>query len=358
MYAKVSIQGNIIEKTVMEHRNRCCNAIKIDAEHWMDANGEIHEYEKKSDKRTDNIQELKNTFKKIRALVNTNCIKPNNIRWITLTYAENMTDTKRLYKDFERFWKRYKRRWGKAEYISVIEPQGRGAWHIHLIVIHPDVAPFIPNNELAECWGQGFVNVKSVKDCDNLGAYLSAYLGDTVVKEGEPYTCEKKCKDGTTKRILKGGRLHMYPKGMNIYRHSRGVKQPEEYWIETEEDMERTADLLEGAAMTYSKEYVWKDEETGEEHRVWKEFYNTKRRPKGYVKPQKHEEKAHIEQSHDSADTEAEGVGGPSASGAGMSWDCSMEFMRELLRKTGKTGGKTGLYTGSSGKFPQTRFMT
>lgn len=122
------------------------------------------------------------------------------------------------------------------------------------------------------------------------------------------------------------------------------MKQPEEYWIETEEDMERTADLLEGAAMTYSKEYVWKDEETGEEHRVWKEFYNTKRRPKGrpegYVKPQKHEEKAHIEQSHDSADTEAEGARGPPLLGLGCRGIAQWNLCASSCGKRGKQAGK------------------
>lgn len=276
METRVSVQGNVVEITEMEHRNRKCYARKIDADHWVDPNGEVHEYEHSGVSRVDNAQELRATFRRIRALVNTNCTDPERIRWITLTYAENMTDTKRLYKDFDRFWRKYKRRWGKAEYISVVEPQARGAWHVHLIAIYDQVAPYVPNHELAECWGQGFVQVKSVTDCDNLGAYLSAYLGDVVVGDDEVCTCEKRCSDGTTKRILKGGRLHMYPKGMNIYRHSRGIQQPDEFWCEEDEDWEKACELTEHATLTYHKEYVWKDED-GKEHRVWKYFYNSAR---------------------------------------------------------------------------------
>lgn len=277
MYTKVSVQGAIIEVTEMEHRNTCCHARKVDADHWVDDDGEVHEYEKRGDKRTDNAQELRATFKRIRALVNTNCVDPDKIRWITLTYAENMTDTKRLYRDFDSFWRKYKRRWGRAEYIVVVEPQRRGAWHVHLIAIHDGRAPFVPSDELAECWGHGFVKVKAVKDCDNLGAYLSAYLSDVPVDSDAACTEEKECSDGTKKRILKGGRLHMYPKGMNIYRHSRGIRKPDEYWHDTAEDLERTEELTKDAAMTYHKEYVWKDEETGEERRVVKTWYNTRR---------------------------------------------------------------------------------
>lgn len=274
MHTKVSVQGAIVEVTEMEHRNRHCHAWKVDADHWVDNDGELHEYKKRGERRTDNAQELRATFKRIRALVNTNCVRPEGIRWITLTYRENMTDTKRLYRDFDSFWRKYKRRWGRAEYIVVVEPQARGAWHVHLLAIHDGRAPFVPNEELAECWGQGFVKVKAVKDCDNLGAYLSAYLSDAEVGSGEACTTEKKCSDGTTKRILKGGRLHMYPKGMQIYRHSRGIRKPEEYWHETVEDVERTEELTEGAAMTYRKEYVWRDDRTGEERRVVKTWYN------------------------------------------------------------------------------------
>ena len=41
---------------------------------------------------------------------------------------------------------------------------------------------YIPNKKINEMWGNGFVVVKVIKvikqNVDNLGAYLSAYLGD------------------------------------------------------------------------------------------------------------------------------------------------------------------------------------
>lgn len=277
MNQKVSVQGNIVEVTELDARNRRCHARKIDARHWVDSDGEIHEYEKNGERRTDNGQELRQTFRTIRALVNTNCVEPEKIRWITLTYAENMTDTVRLYKDFDMFWRRFKRRWGKAEYLTVIEPQARGAWHVHLIAIWQYKAPFVPNLELAQCWGQGFVQVKAVTNCDNLGAYLSAYLADLPVNVDDARAQEKPCADGTKKHILKGGRLHMYPKGMQVYRHSRGIKKPEEFWVEEYKDEDRLAELTRDAAMTYTKEYVWKDDDDIE-HRVIKTFYNRARK--------------------------------------------------------------------------------
>lgn len=275
---KVSVQGNVVEVTWIDHKNSECHAIKLDGAHWLDPEtGEVHEYEKDSEKRTDNKQELLRTFGTIRALVNCNCTEPKKIRWITLTYAENMTDPKRLYNDFRKFWQRFGRRWGKAEYIVVIEPQGRGAWHAHLIAIWADVAPYIPKQELARCWGHGFVKVNAVRDdVDNLGAYLSAYLADVEVVEGDSDGVEKQV-NGTTKRFKKNGRLGMYPAHMQIYRTSRGIKRPDEFWCDSRENSQRYAKLTDGRSPVYEREVVFKDDE-GREHRVLKQQFNLKRK--------------------------------------------------------------------------------
>lgn len=268
---KVVVMGNVVEVTWIDCKNDKCHAIKLDGKHWIDPEtGEIHEYEKDSDKRTDNTQELLRTFATIRALVNTNCKDPKRIRWITLTYAENMTDTKRLKRDFNTFWKRFKRRWGDAEYISVIEPQGRGAWHVHLIAIWDGAAPFIPNAELRECWGHGFVKVNAVReDCDNLGAYLSAYLADIEV----PSDGTEKQVDGQKKRFKKRGRLHMYPAHMQIYRTSRGIERPDTFWAEGAENWARYKGLTDGREPVFEREYAFQDDE-GRDHHVVKQQYN------------------------------------------------------------------------------------
>jgi hypothetical protein len=270
---KVCVQGNIVAVTDYSAANRKCHAIKVDADHWVEPEtGEVHEYDHSATSRTDNAQGLRQTFAKIRALINANCTDPKKLRWITLTYAENMQDTERLYKDFDAFRKRFVRRWGKCEYISVVEPQQRGAWHVHLIGIYPDRAPYIPNDELRECWGQGFVRVESLDNIDNVGAYLSAYLADLPV-DGDRGGTDKPQRDGSSKRILKGGRLSMYPKGMRIYRHSRGLRKPEEFWLETSEEMQRAHELVKDAAQTYK--HVWHHvDEEGREYTGTTWYFN------------------------------------------------------------------------------------
>src|SRR5690625_653782 len=86
---------------------------------------------------------------------------------------------------------------------------------------------------MADLWGHGFVTIKSMKDVDNIGAYFSAYLADLehtseniheALSEGLKVV-EREI-DGQKKKFIKGGRLHLYPAGMKLYRKSKGVEYP------------------------------------------------------------------------------------------------------------------------------------
>jgi len=152
-----------------------------------------------------------------------------------------MTDTKRLYNDFKKFIKKfrykYEKEYGSIDYMTVVEPQERGAWHHHLLVRFNELTTkniFIPSGEVSEIWGHGFIKMKSLKDCDNIGAYLSAYLADVELTEeniGRAFREKEeviaKVVDGKEKKFIKGGRLHLYPSGMNLYRKSKGIQMPE-----------------------------------------------------------------------------------------------------------------------------------
>lgn len=135
-------------------------------------------------------------------------------------------------------FRRYQERKGQppAMYIAAAEPQGRGAWHLHIVLLFPGKAPFIPNTDMARLWGHGFTKTKSLKAVDNPGLYLTAYLGDMELMEAaQAGAMSAKIKevdvtdaDGVRqkKAIIKGARLYMYPPGFNIYRTSRGIKRP------------------------------------------------------------------------------------------------------------------------------------
>lgn len=248
--------GNITELMWIEKRNSRMYIRKVDADHYIDLREEpnpetgeciLHEFNR-SENRAQNKAGVAKSLALGRDLLNTNIVDVDFCRWVTLTYAENMTDPKRLYEDFKNFNKRLRYKLGeKYEYIVAMEPQGRGAWHAHVVLIFDHKAPYIPNAELAEIWGHGFVKVKRLDNVDNVGAYLTAYLGDMDLQEAIdtkriklPARCNaenvsgegiKEVEveiDGETvkKKYIKGGRLHMYPPKFNIFRYSRGIKKP------------------------------------------------------------------------------------------------------------------------------------
>ena len=238
---RVTRMNHIVEVQHMEKMNHKANIKKLDADRYLDiSTGEIKEFDR-SENRQGNYNSLRQTFKKLRYLINNNFLGHPNELHVTLTYRENMTDTKRLYRDFDKFIKRVRYRFKKQstiDYISVIEPQERGAWHSHLLLRFNDLDKvYIPSKELAELWGHGFIKIKSLKDIDNIGAYLSAYLSDVELEESDEKTVFKaieeerevvtKTVEGKEKRFIKGGRLHMYPSGMNLFRKSKGIKYPE-----------------------------------------------------------------------------------------------------------------------------------
>lgn len=172
-------------------------------EYMVSSTGEIRTVAEKSEKRMENMRQVRIACEKFKWLVRANAEDAR--LFITLTYSENMTDTEQLYEDFRRFWQRIKRRYGVSEYLVAFEPQERGAWHAHLITLGG--AEFIPNSEIAELWGHGFTKTKQCQRVADLGNYLTAYLTKL---------------DGK-----KGTRLGLYPARFRFLRYSRGVKKPE-----------------------------------------------------------------------------------------------------------------------------------
>ena len=286
---KVKKMNDIIEVMHLEKESLggLHNIVKLNKyEYMIKDTGEIKEYVK-SENRGQNIAGLKRTFKKIRDLINNNFVGASNELHITLTYAENMQDTKKLYKDFDKFMKRFKYRYKHdIDYLAVVEPQGRGAWHFHLLLRFNGLDKiYIPNDDIADLWGNGFTHTDSLQGIDNIGAYLSAYLGDIEVSEetvndmfvnGRYKNVEVKEveKDGITKKFIKGGRLHYYPPGMNIYRKSKGIKFPSEQHMKFS-DVKK---IVGSAQPTFSRTVVIKDPATD---RIFNEItyqsYNLKR---------------------------------------------------------------------------------
>lgn len=203
---------------------------KIDKDNYVNLKtGEIQEF-KHGVTRADNIRSVQKTMKLGRDLINTNITNPKNAKFITGTYVENMTDTKKLYNDFNYFIKKLKKRYGSFEHIVAIEPQERGAWHFHLLPIFNKIAPFMDNKEVQKIWGNGITYVTKIDEVDNVGAYLTSYLTDIQLTEQNANIIANEpglqITEKNEKYYVKGARLKYYPKGMRIFRYSRGIKKP------------------------------------------------------------------------------------------------------------------------------------
>jgi len=235
---RVTKMNHIVEVQHMEKRSNGSSIRRIDKDRYVDIRtGEIRDFQSSSEKRSDNYNSLRKTFKNLGYLINSNFKGGGNELHITLTYKENMTDTKRLYEDFKKFIMRFRysfKSYGSIDYLTVIEPQERGAWHHHLLVRFNDVQDkiYLDNKAVSEIWGHGFIKIRTMEGNDNIGVYLSAYLSDAELTDSvEIHSAGQeivtKVVDGVEKKFVKGGRLHRYPNGMNLYRTSRGIKKPD-----------------------------------------------------------------------------------------------------------------------------------
>lgn len=212
---KSYIYGDTVEMTTANGQQ--AQTIKvIEGKRYVNLEtGEIHEMDTSNQTRLDNLKSTKQTMKKLRRLVAHNFTGGDNQLWITLTYREHITNPQEVYRDFKSFIRRIRTNFGQVEYIAVIEPQASGRWHLHVLMKN-ETTLSIPNNVLSALWKQGFTKTKRLKRADKVGNYLIAYLSNLQIGD----------KDSQSKATVKGARLYMYPKGIRIYRTSRGIEKP------------------------------------------------------------------------------------------------------------------------------------
>ena len=139
----------------------------------------------KKDKEINRNKVLARNRRTVRQLVNSNhdCNK-----FLTLTFADNLTDIDKANYQFKKFIERLKYRYSSIElkYIAVIEFQKRGAVHYHLL----NNLPYIDVNELARVWGHGFIKLNKIDNVDNVGAYVTKYMQKDL---DDPRLLGRKC---------------------------------------------------------------------------------------------------------------------------------------------------------------------
>jgi hypothetical protein len=189
--------------------------------------GEVRNFKHNDGKVADHLRKV---FKNLQHLIKTNFDSDeneHNALFITLTYAENMQDSDKLYDDFNKFIKRLKYEYSShdLQYIAVAEPQARGAWHMHVLLKSDKPVLFIDNKKLSHIWGHGRTDVERIKGKDP-GKYFAAYFTNLEADAKGLETDPAFATDAQGKKYKKGARLGFYPKGMNFYRCSRGISRP------------------------------------------------------------------------------------------------------------------------------------
>ncbi len=262
---KVIRQNNkFADVTALERRTRQVIR-KLNKNSYIDIRtGEIKQFQKHDKKEKDS---LNNTFNKLRQLIRHNFTEySKNQLFITLTYAENMTDERRLMKDFEKFIKRlkYKYKEHKLEYIVVAEPQQRKAWHLHLMLksVNQDNL-YIDNKELSKIWNLGYTDTQRLKSSD-VGTYYVSYFTDLIEEDNNS-------NNSKSKKHIKGSRLSYYNKNCKFYRCSRGIKKPQESYEEYNSIIE------EFGQATYYTCYDILDEEENVINRVYKASFKKRK---------------------------------------------------------------------------------
>lgn len=257
--SKFTQTGHISSIITMSRKNNSCPIKKINKDEYVLVNtGEVFECSH-TDNRAENYFTVKKSVDKLRDIINNNFIGGSNELWITLTFGKNKVyNPNDLCPIFEKFIKRlrYHFRNLKLDYLYVPEPHEKGDWHIHLL-LKADKPLYIENSNLNEIWGFGFVKVNRLKDIDNIGAYVSAYL--TNIKDGE--------------KTKKGARLHLYPVGHQLYRYSKGIIKPINNFIPYKE----AKNNVSSDQLTYKKTIKIITDD-GFTNTITYEYYNSKRK--------------------------------------------------------------------------------
>ena len=232
--------------------------------------GEIKEMINKGDTRDINISSLKRTMRTLRRLIAHNFKGSIKELWVTLTYKETITDPNTIYNDFKIFIKKIRKHYGHVEYISVIEPHAKyGKFHLH-VLLKSDKKLYIENSHLAELWGKGFTKTKRLTNKDSIANYVVSYLTNLDTSELN----ETDNSESGKKSIIKGNRLYLYPKGLRIYRKSKGIINPDE-GIDIKENLIEKYNLY--PIPEYTANYSIKDNNE-EEILIIKEFYKRRRK--------------------------------------------------------------------------------
>ena len=217
MLKKIVISGDIVE--VFEYSQ------------YITGKGGAHRSKEKSQDLEKSLENYANTNQRRRDMVRRLACSNFDTeydKFFTLTFKDNMTDIKVANRIFSKFIMRLKSRFSNdLKYLAVIEFQDRGAIHYHVL---SDI-PYIPQKELQDIWGNGFVFINAISHVDNVGAYIVKYM----------------TKDNNDKRL----------QGQKGFFCSRNLRRPEEYINHDKKEFEKIEKKVENKYHISEREPIY-----------------------------------------------------------------------------------------------------
>ena len=185
------------------------------------------------------LQVLQRAKKDLRRLINSNHGQYGDqftSKFLTLTFGDMVTDVEEANYEFTKFIQRlnylvFDTKKANLKYNAVIEFQKRGAIHYHVIIYN---MPWTKQKIIEETWGNGWIFINKIDNIDNVGAYISSYLGQSSKGQG---------------KNIDDDRLQ----GKKSYFSSRGLFKPIE--ITDKKIVEQVATALLNEKITYSAEF-------------------------------------------------------------------------------------------------------
>lgn len=104
------------------------------------------------------------------------CNINQDTKFLTLTFAQNITSLTDANYQFKLFIKRLKYHYNDFFYLSVPEFQKRGAVHYHIIIN----LPYLPKKIVDDLWSLGFTFIEKVSDPTSIPLYLSKYVTKSI----------------------------------------------------------------------------------------------------------------------------------------------------------------------------------
>lgn len=129
------------------------------------------------------LEYINKSRRDLKRLINANLHQGRNQdKFLTLTFAKNITDKQYCLLKYRSFIKSLQRSFKSIKYITILEKQKRGAFHFHIILFD---FPYIDLEILNNKWKHGFTDVQAIKNHTyikngkkyDFASYLVKYMG-------------------------------------------------------------------------------------------------------------------------------------------------------------------------------------